>query len=104
MTHLATKLMETLLTHFPEAMEQAKAKIEQLNEEMAGAKGAEKKAELDKFIINFVWSKIEPLNNIGPDFISDPITKAIIDATFPAITQKMFDFLIFGTEKLEAAL
>lgn len=106
---MTNKLVEILLKNTGNLIEQAHAKMQELEFEMKGAKGVEKKEVLD----NYLKGKVEEIIigwNIKsvPDFIEDnyldPATIALINSYIPTISQPVYNVAIKGIEKINAGL
>lgn len=106
---MTNKLLEILLENTGNLIEQAHAKMQELETEMAGAKGTEKKKVLDDFLMGKVDEIIRNWNikNV-PDFIEDnyldPATIALINAYVPTISQPVYNVAMAGIKKVNAKL
>lgn len=69
---------------------------EQKIKELASAElnNAEKKAQLDEFVIEFIQTNIvQPINFLGFDMIVEPKIKELLEKYIPENTQKIFDLM-----------
>lgn len=103
------QIIEFLFGKFPQIQEFAADKIQELENNMVGVKGQEKKAELDKQAIVYVsnliitWD-IPQVPNIIENNILDPAIIKIIEIYLPQITQTIYNIGLTGIKKLEDKL
>lgn len=106
---MTNKLLELLLENTGRLIEQAHAKMQELELEMEGAKGSEKKEQLDNFLKKEVEELIRGWNikNV-PDIIEDnyldPATIYLINSYVPTISQPVYDVAIKGIKKANRKL
>ena len=84
---------ELILKGLDEALDNAKEKILELAKTEI-EKGADKKKELDAYVIDFVMEKVVmPINFMGFDVLADNAIMQLLKAIVPVITQKIFDLM-----------
>ena len=84
---------ELILKGLDEALDNAKDKILELAKSEI-EKGADKKKELDAYVIDFIMEKVVmPINFMGFDVLADNAIMALLKAVIPVITQKIFDLM-----------
>jgi hypothetical protein len=106
---MTNNLVKLLLENAGNLIEQAHAKMQALETEMAGAKGTEKKKVLDDYLKGKVselikgWD-IPQVPNVLEDNYLDPATIALIDAYIPTISQPVYNVAMAGIKKVNAEL
>lgn len=106
---MTNKLLKILLENTGNLIEQAHIKMQELETEMQGAKGSEKKDALDNFLKEKVEELIKNWNikNV-PDIIEDnyldPATIALINSYIPSISKPVYDVAIKGIKKIDNKL
>ena len=84
---------ELILKGLDEALDSAKDKILELAKTEI-EKGADKKKELDAYVIDFIMEKVVmPINFMGFDVLADNAIMQLLKAIVPIITQKIFDLM-----------
>lgn len=99
------KVLEFMLKNFPEIQVFVAGKIQEIEDTMVGAKGLEKKTELDRQAIAYVsgliiaWD-IPQVPNIIENNILDPAVIKTIELYLPQITQVIYDIGVTGIKKI----
>lgn len=106
---MSNKVLEFILSKFPEIQEFTANKIQEIENSMVGAEGQEKKNELDKQAIAYVsgliiaWD-IPQVPNIIENNLLDPAVIKIFEMYIPQITQVIYNIGVTGIQKLEDAV
>lgn len=101
---MTNKLTEFFLAHFPQIIEMAKDKIEELEKSMTGAEGQAKKEALDAFMLDKIaelirnWD-IPQVPNIIENNYLDPATIKMVEIYLPKITQGVYNTLTANFKK-----
>lgn len=106
---MTNKYVKFILEHSAEFMAKGADKIQELETEMSGAEGKEKKKALDEFLQDEVakairaWD-IPQVPNAIEDAYVDPIVINFIDSYIPIISQGLYDVILKGLKKVGSGL
>ena len=106
---MTNKYVKFVLEHSSEFMAKGADKIQELEIEMAGAEGKEKKKALDEFLESEVEKAIKAwdipqIPNSIEDTCVDPMTIKFINSYVPMMSQGLYDVVLKGLTKVSSGL
>lgn len=102
---MTNKVLQYVLENSAEFTAKTAQKIQELEEEMKGAEGKEKKAALDKFLMGEVEKAIKAWDipqvpNVIEDAYVDPMTIKLINSYIPMFSQGVYNVVLKGLIKV----